>query len=217
MKGKKLTDEGVEPYEEKKPKSYVVDENIEVEEIGYTRTEPPNPMDELKDMVDKNYQTHPIEQPQSPPQQQPVQKLPPQPLPPQYQQPPTKKETRKLIRETNTDPEAERHGLRVMKKSTYIAIWVLVGILVLSLIWTNTIFSLKDFGTNITIMDENIINVDTPDINITTPIQNQNNFTIINENNLHIPQDVIDNMTQEIINGVIEGVNITINITNITS
>jgi len=182
MKRKKLTDRGIE-YMEK------IEGADEIEEIEFDTEKS---LENIKGEIPRYERQVPI-------------------LEPIYTKP-TRQETRQLIREANNEPEAIRHKVKAIKKSTYVMIWVTIGILLMLLIWTNTIFSLKDFATIINITNDHTINVDNPTTN------NLNNtFTIINENNLNIPDDVIENITEEIADKIISELNNTIrNITNWT-
>lgn len=180
-KPKKLTDRGIEDID----KIDGIDE-IEDIEIG-NESETIDSLREMAGMPEKQ-----------------VQKPIPEPIYPK----PSRRETRQLIRESNQDPDALRHKVRVMKKSTYVMMWVSIAILIALLTWSNITFSLKDFTPDVAVTNDHTINVD-PTIanNVTIPTQNQNNFTIINENNLQIPEDIIENISRDIAERIISEVN----------
>jgi len=174
VKEKKLTDEGVEDIEK-------IEGVDEIEKIEYTK--------------------EPIEPPKE--QTEPIKKLDFYKHPEVKEEPKiTKQEVKEIIKQANKDPEAKRVGARVMRKSTYTMIWATIGVLVLLLIWSNTVFSLKDFSPEVNINNDHKIET-------TIPTTNNNNFTINNENNIEISKDVINNMTKEIADKVILKLNLT--------
>jgi len=184
MTEKKLTNTGVEDIEK-------IDGVDEIQEIEYTKKE--------QEPIIKKEPSSPYKKPSNPYEEDITE-----------EQEPTRKEKKQFIKESNKEPEAKKYGAKVMKKSTYIMIWITIGILISLLVWSNTVFSLKDFSpdNNFTINNDHTINVDSPDV--TTPINN--NFTIINENKMEIPQDIINNITKEIADKII----LELNSTNLT-
>jgi len=127
---------------------------------------------------------------------------------------PSKQQITEKIREVNQDPETQKYKAKVMKKSTY---WTILGFAIFfivlfatNVIWSNTAFSLKDFGANITMNNNNDIDVAGPEI--TTPINN--NFTIVNNNQISIPEDIMTNLTKEIADRILSELNWTNNVTN---
>ncbi|MBU0958201.1 MAG: hypothetical protein KKF56_05320 [Nanoarchaeota archaeon] len=100
----------------------------------------------------------------------------------------TKQEKKEYIRESNKEPIAKQNGIMAISKSKfYLLLSILIVVVLLfglNIIWSNVIFSGKDFASNVTI--ENINNIDTPDVPITQEIQND--FTI--ENKIEIPVDI---------------------------
>ena len=94
-----------------------------------------------------------------------------------------------------------------IKKSTSIILLSILGVILffalINTFWFNYTLSDKDFAGNVTIISNPNINVDTPDVNFTTPINN--NFTIINE--IAIDNETINEIIDSISERVIEELN----------
>lgn len=116
-------------------------------------------------------------------------------------QKPSKKETKELIKESNNDPEAKRHKVKAMKKSTYIMLWVFASICLIlfmtQVVWSNT--NLSNFiETQINktgIEVNNNITVNSPDIPITNNYENNSTVNI----NIDIGDEIADTIASDII------------------
>lgn len=115
---------------------------------------------------------------------------------------PTKTQTKKLIKETNGDPEAKKHGIVVIKKSTKImlfaAVIILLTLLTIQVFWFNS--SISDIADKNTTIEVNTpITVNSPDI----PITNTYNNPISVNLNISLSEE----MAQEIADEVIQIIN----------
>jgi len=130
----------------------------------------------------------------------------------QYKQKPTKEERNEVVKQANADPEAKKYGVKAMKKSTYFTILGFAGflmiLLTINIFWSNINLTGKEFGTNLTVNTPVNIGVNST-AQITTPINN--NFTIINENEIYLSEEVLGNITENIADKVISELNSTLN------
>ena len=95
------------------------------------------------------------------------------------------------------------------KRSTKIMIIIFASIFLLLAIvgvsWSNIVEGNKDYSSNITL--NNPITVETPDVN--TPISNNNNFTIVNENKIDLSESQLTELADKISQRVINELNVT--------
>jgi len=118
---------------------------------------------------------------------------------------PRREAQNKVVKTLNNGKVNQMYGLRTMKKSTYIAIWVAFGLVFLlalvAIIWGNINFKNKDFTPQVILNNENNI----PAPNITN--QYTHNIPIDNRNNVTINIDVGDEIAGIIADRVIEIIN----------
>ena len=186
-KEKILTNEGVKKVEVAKPKQ-IEDQDLTIDKVETEYIELPNKV------VPSKEPRNPMKEDITKPREEPrVEK-------------PTYKEKKEYIKESNEHPEAKRYGVKAMKKSTYIMMWVTIGIILSLLIWSNTVFSIKDFSpqNNFTINNNPTIETTVPTTN-----NNHNNFTIVNENQLTISDDKLNNLSESIADKILLELNLT--------
>lgn len=115
---------------------------------------------------------------------------------------PRKEAQEKAIKMLNGGKVNTMYGLRTMKKTTFIGLWIAFGfvmlILIIGGIWGIVTIKNKDFAPKVS--NENTINVDSP--NVTVPILN--NYTTKNINNITINidlgEELLDSFSDELIN-----------------
>lgn len=114
---------------------------------------------------------------------------------------PRKEAQKKAVKVLNGGNINKTYGLKTMKKSTIIALWSLLGLLILLLliggIYALNIFDKKDFSPEVT--NQNTINVEPS--NVSVPVNNnyENNYVHNITIEMDLSEEFLDTLTDEII------------------
>jgi len=110
--------------------------------------------------------------------------------------------TTQQIKNFNDNPDTKKHGVIAMKKRTYWTIMAVVGflclLLLVNMVWSNSIYSGKEYGTKVDVNTP--INVSPAQTDISNTYNNNNSHTI----NVNLDYDgiseIIADKVLEIIN-----------------